>query len=81
MLLLACFWLDAVLFVGAVIGGWPDLALSSLGGDGRRRRAQIRELAPVDGRSPTASSRFLDGCQFRLHFKASVQWDFSSPWW
>jgi hypothetical protein len=39
MLLLACFCLDAVLFVGVVVGGWPDLALSSLGSCGYRQRA------------------------------------------
>jgi hypothetical protein len=37
--------------------------------------------APIDGESPTASSRSLDGCQLRLHFKATVRWDFSGSQW
>ena len=52
MLLLACFCLDVVLFVDAVVGGWLDLALCFLGGGGRRRRAQIRELEKL-GRGPS----------------------------
>jgi hypothetical protein len=30
--------------VGDVVGGWPNLAQSSLGGGGRRWRVKIREL-------------------------------------
>jgi hypothetical protein len=51
MLLLAHFCLDAALFVGVVVVGWPDLPPSSLGGGGCRWRAQIWELDKL-GRGP-----------------------------
>jgi hypothetical protein len=51
-LLLACFCLDAVQFVGAVVASSPDLALSSLDSGSRRWRVQIwglEELGRVPG--------------------------------
>jgi hypothetical protein len=51
MLLLAFSLKDTELSVGGVVGGWPDLAQSSLGGGGRRWRVKIRELEML-GRDP-----------------------------
>ena len=68
---------------GVVVAAWLDLTLFPPGGDGRRRRAQIRELEKLgrcSGRWVTADG-FIPFSMTGVYFdsnKASVRWGFSN---